>query len=300
MAPAGTCGLSTSNSISVSWVDGISDGGQAINSYTVTYEPVGNLNANNRLSQTIFSTGTNTFFGRQFTMVDLAIATDYVIYVTAANDFGSSPASQTFICQTQGTAPAAPAGTCGLSTSHTINVSWVDGLTNGGSAVHTYTITYEPTNSVISNDRRTQTVSVNDGNNFFFGRSDTLENLIPGHEYIVYVSASNDYGTSPMSQSFVCTTLGVAPHVPVGTCGIAADRSITIYWQDQFTGVDFASPAESYIVTYQATNNLLLGNIRTQQINQGDTNSNNFFQRTYTVPDLHMGDSYTFTVQAMN
>ena len=128
----------------------------------MTYEPTGNTNANNRVSQTISTnTGNNVFFGRSYTMTNLAQAQSYNIYITAANEFGSSPASQSFTCQTQGVAPAAPIGSCGISSSNSLTVSWVDGVNTGGSAINSYTVTYEPVGNVNANNRVSQTISTN-------------------------------------------------------------------------------------------------------------------------------------------
>lgn len=152
-SPIPACGVSGSNSLTVSWTDNANDGGVPVLSYTVSYEPVGSLNSNLRQSQTIFSSGnSNTFLGRQYTITGLNQATDYSIFVTAANDFGNSVASNSIVCRTTGVPPAAPIPSCGLSTSASINVSWQDGFSDGGSAITDYTIWYQPVNSLNNND----------------------------------------------------------------------------------------------------------------------------------------------------
>lgn len=116
--------MSTSNSLAVSWVDGLNNGGSAVNSYTVFYEPVGNVNSNNRLSQTV-SAANNNLFNRQISLNNLAHGSDYNIYITASNAFGTSVASNSFICRTQGIAPNAPVnGQCGATSDEHIIVSW--------------------------------------------------------------------------------------------------------------------------------------------------------------------------------
>lgn len=152
-APIPACGVAGSNSLTVSWTDTANDGGVPVLSYTVAYEPVGSFNSNLRQSQTIYSSGnSNTFLGRQYTINGLEQATDYSIFVTATNDFGDSVASNSVVCSTIGVAPAPPIPLCGLSTSSSINVSWQDGFSDGGSFINDYTIWYQPVTSLNNND----------------------------------------------------------------------------------------------------------------------------------------------------
>lgn len=232
-APAGTCGISSSNTLTVSWADGLSNGGSAINQYTVYYEPTGVGNVANRLSETISTNqGNNLFFGRQITLSNLALATDYSIYVVSTNDYGSSPASQSFVCRTTGTAPDAPQGSCGISTSDSLTVNWADGFNNGGSAVTSYTVTYEAVGNTNANNRFSHTQSaLNNQGLLWSSRSYQMTGLMFGTDYSIYVVASNEYGSSAASQSFICRTQGQAPDAPVaGVCGTSSLNDITVSW----------------------------------------------------------------------
>lgn len=164
-------------------------------------------------------------------MNNLTPGTTYNIYVTAANEFGSSPASAAWTCTTF-TVPFPPVPSCGVSGPDSIVVSWTDSANDGGVPVLSYTVSFEPLNNFGNNlnARQSETIFSSGNQNTFFGRQFTLTNLEVATDYSIFVTATNDFGTSAGGNQIVCRTTGVPPAAPIPSCGLSSSSSINVSW----------------------------------------------------------------------
>ena len=210
-APTGVTATSGADASSVvSWTPPASDGGAAINNYTVTSSPGAFTCATSATSCTV---------------VGLTNGSAYTFTVTASNFIGTGSPSSASAPATPA-APVAPATVPGTPTGVTATsnadassfVSWTAPTTDGGSAITGYTVTSAPGGITC--------VTV--------ATSCTVTGLTNGTTYTFTVTATNVIGTSqPSAASGPATpvTPATAPSAPTAVTATSnANASSVVSW----------------------------------------------------------------------
>ena len=218
-----------SNSGTVSWVDGASNGGSPVTGHVVR-----------ALAQGAIFAVANAVLGEKvssYTLNGLDANTNYTFSVYAYNAIGSGKQSPGVVAKTAIGAPAAPVSVAVKPASTTASVTWSQ-ANDGGSPVtsNTVEIYTSSTGKWIS----AGTTSI---------PSFTLTGLTVGGTYIVRVKATNALGTSVVSKSVSFATLPGQPDVPTGL-GVTnvGTSSATASWTPVIGGTPDAPV--NYIVSY--------------------------------------------------
>lgn len=218
-----------SNSGTVSWVDGPSNGGSPITGHVVRALASGALiaNANAVLGANVTS----------YTINGLDANTNYTFSVYAYNAIGSGKVSAGVVAKTAVGAPAAPVSLAVQPAATTAAVTWAQ-VNDGGSPVTFNTIELY---SATTGKWAVAGTSM--------GKSFTLTELASGVNYIARVKATNALGTGAVSKSVSFATLAGAPDVPTGlTTSTIGTNAATVAW----TPVSSTTPGAvvSYVVSY--------------------------------------------------
>lgn len=204
-APTGLAATAGSSSISLSWTAPASDGGSAITSYTLQYTPSG--------GSTVTVTGVS---GTSRTLTGLVPGTLYTVAVAAVNVAGTGSFSSTATA-TPYTTPGAPTGLTATAGINSIDLSWTAPVSNGGSAITSYTVQYTPAGG------STQTVTG------ISGTSTTLTGLTARVLHTIAVAAVNAGGAGSFSSTATATPNTVAG-APTSLVATAGTTSISLSW----------------------------------------------------------------------
>jgi fibronectin type 3 domain-containing protein len=202
------------------------------------------------------------------TVSGLSNGTSYTFTVVATNDVGHSPASGLSNLVTPVAAPGAPTGVSAIAGDGQATVSWTAPSSDGGSPISSYTVTSSSDQSIMVSDSETSAV---------------VSGLIDGDSYTFTVVATNGVGDSlPSSPSAPVTPEPAAtvPGAPTGVSAVPGDGQATVSWTAPSSG----SPISSYIVTSSSDQSISVLGPETSVVVSGLTD----------------GDSYTFTVVAIN
>jgi hypothetical protein len=216
-----------SNSGTVSWIDGPSNGGSPITGHVVRALAPGAIFAvaNAVLGEKVTS----------YTLNGLDANTNYTFSVYAYNAIGSGKHSAGVVAKTAIGAPAAPVSVAVKPASTTAAVTWSQ-ANDGGSPVTGYTVDLYSAGKWTTVG--TSTIP-----------SVTLTGLTVGGAYITRVKATNALGTSVVSKSVSFTTLPGQPDVPTGlTVTNVATTSATASWTPIVGGTP--EVPVNYIVSY--------------------------------------------------
>ncbi|MBK9702904.1 MAG: fibronectin type III domain-containing protein [Betaproteobacteria bacterium] len=233
-----------------------SDGGSAITSYTATSNP-GNF------------TGSCTAPCASITVSGLTNGTAYTFTVTATNAAGTGPASAASAAVTPATVPGAPTAVTAAPGNAQATVGFTAPVSDGGSAITSYTATSSPGNFTGSCTAPCASI--------------TVSGLANGTAYTFTVTATNAVGTGPASAASAAVTPATVPGAPTAVTATRGNGQVT---------VGFTAPASdggSAITSYTATSDP--GNF---------TGSCTAPCASITVSGLTNGTAYTFTVTATN
>jgi trimeric autotransporter adhesin len=188
-SPVATVGIAQA---SVAFVAPVSNGGSAITSYTVTSSP-GGLTATGASSPLVVTGLTN--------------GTAYTFTVVATNVAGNSVASAASTSVTPtATVPGAPTSPVATPANAQVSVSFVAPVSNGGSAITSYTVTSTPGNFTATGPTSPRVVT----------------GLTNGTSYTFRVIATNAVGNSVASTAsapVIPRTVPGAPTSPIATPG---------------------------------------------------------------------------------
>jgi predicted RNA-binding protein with TRAM domain len=219
-APTGVLVTPGDGDLSVSWTAPLSDGGNAIDSYTVTANP-GNHTVSTADGDTTNADLTGLTNGTLYTLT--------VAGHNAAGD-GTSSASATGTPRTVAGAPTDVLVTPGDGD---LSVSWVAPSVTGGADIDKYTVTANPGGI---------TVSTADGET----TNADLTGLANGTRYTLTVVAHNAAGDGPASAP-VSGTPRTVPDAPTGVQVTPGDGQLTVSWSAP--AQDGGATIASYTVT---------------------------------------------------
>ena len=209
--------------LGVSWSPPASNGGAAVESYTVHWRaPDGAVNS-------------AAVQGTEYVIGGLNNGSRYSVTVTATNRVGTSAHSEPAE-RRPGTAPSAPREVTVTHGDTRIEASWQPPSDDGGLGIAGYEITW------VSSTGATGTIETAE-------TSYTLQNLLNGATYTIGVTARNEAGTSPAS-SEASASPGAAPDAPTAVAVDRGDGRIDVTWQPPAS--DGGRPVLSYVVTWTA------------------------------------------------
>jgi chitinase len=199
-APTGASAVPGNQAAVVTFAEPASDGGNPINSYTVTASPGGAI-----------ATGISS----PLTVTGLTNGDSYTFTVTATNAAGPGPLSAPSGAVTPFTVPDAPAINGTTPGNAQATVSFTPPAFNGGAAISSYTVTASP------------------GGAFATGSSSplTVTGLTNGNSYTFTVTATNAAGPGRPSTPSTAVTPGTVPSSPTGLAAVRGDRTVTLSWK---------------------------------------------------------------------
>ena len=253
----------------VTWTAPASDGGSAITGYSVTAADA-TTPANGGQTCT-WSTGPLTC-----SVTGLTNGDSYSFTVTAINGVGTGPGSGVSNAVTPDTVPGIPAIGTATAGDASATVTWT-APTSNGSPITNYDVT------IYVDGTPEATVTIGNVN------SDTVSGLTNGTAYTFAVSAINAVGEGLLSSNSNAVTPATVPGVPVIGTATAADARATVTWTAP------ASDGGSAITGYSVT-----AADATTPANGGQTCTWSTGPLTCSVTGLTNGDSYSFTVTAIN
>ena len=235
-APIGlriTAGVTTTNSITVSWSTPDDDGGAAILDYEISWSTGGEAVSSSRVSgsETSYQIGSSPEQA-------LKAGTLYQISVSARNIRGQGAPSQSVPERTVVGRPSAPGEiTATEVTSNSITVSWVVPAEDGGVSVTNYRVSW---GFAVSTGEGEADV-IPPTTELVIGQKPS-QPLKPNTNYMIEVRAQNSVGLSEASTLSVRTLPGdaVVPRAPDAPSGLTtrtlAATSLTVVWDAPFDG----------------------------------------------------------------
>jgi hypothetical protein len=273
-APTGAHATAADVSATVTWTAPADPGGSNITSYTVT--AVDATVASRGHQTCTWTTGTLTC-----TMTGLTNGDSYTFTVTATNSLGTGPASPASNAVVPvATAPSAPTNIVATPGATSVTLSW-SAPANGGPSITGYNV-YDGTTPGGESATAVNTTLITT-------TTTTVTGLTGGTTYYFIVKAVNAVGSSPASSEVFAIPGGTAPDAPTGAHAAAGFGSATVTWTAP------ASSGGSAISSYKVT-----AADSTTPANGGQTCTWTTGTLTCTVTGLTDGDSYTFTVTAIN
>lgn len=254
----------------VSWTAPANNGGVAVTGYTVSLDDGVD-------PATIVAAGAAD---RSALVLGLTPGTAYTATVTATNSVGTGGAGTAAATVTPFTVPGAPTGVTGTRGDTTVAVSWTAPASTGGSPVTGYTVSYTDT-----------TTSAGSGTTGLLGTgtTTTVTGLTDGDAYTFTVTAANAAGTGPASTASAPVTPATGPGIPSAVVATPHDTTVGLSWTAPTT--NGGAPITGYLITATDTSTT------PSPVTTSTTTGNG---TTGTVTGLTNGDSYTFTVAAIN
>ncbi len=260
----------------VEWQPPSSDGGAAIEAYTVTavdqsYAPGG--------GQTLTTANGSTTSGL---VAGLINGDEYRFVVTASNDEGTSQSATSAAVTPTGAVPVAPqsASATALTGSGSVEVDWLGPSGNGGSQTVNYSYTITATD--LTTPANGGEVDVASG----LTNSTIVNGLTNGDSYVFTVVAFNSAGSSFGVQTRAVVPFG-PPSQPTGVVVHSGDQQATISWKQPENDGD--SPVTGYTVTATDLTDISRGG---QQLTVTGTSAE--------LTGLSDGDSYAVAITAHN
>ena len=150
------------------------------------------------------------------TITGLTNGSAYRFIVTAANSAGSSTPSAVSKLVTPLTVASAPRSVTTLPGIKSVKVSWVNPISNGGSAIKGFVVTSSPENKTCKSNLLPTC---------------TVKGLTPGQSYMFFVTANNKAGVSPLAYSGSVSPLGI-PSAPTGVSSSTQGNTVTVTWNE--------------------------------------------------------------------
>lgn len=202
-APTSVISTAAPGQMTVRWAAVTQTGGSSLTGYTVTMRP-GSATCSASSSQTTC------------TVTGLTNGVSYTASVVATNATGSSTASASSPSATPLDFPSAPvAPVAQMTGSGQVTVSWSPSVTDGGSAISSYTVTASPGGAGCTATSPTTIC--------------TVSGLTNGTSYQFAVTATNTLGSSGSAMSNSVTPV-VVPGTPMNVVATPSNQSATVTW----------------------------------------------------------------------
>ena len=273
-APTAVTAVAGNGSATVTWTAPSATGGSAITGYTVS-----------GVDQTTHAaTGTVcawTHGPLGCTAESLSNGDLYTFTVTATNGVGTSLPSAPSSAVIPATTPGAPRDVTAVSGDASATVAWVAPTSNGGRAITSY--------AVAATDQTTS-ATIESACTWTSGPlTCTAHGLMNGDPYAFTVRATNAVGSGSASSPSLAVTPATTPDAPTGVAATPGNGSATVTWTAPAS--DGGSPITGYTVD---------GTDQTTSTDLGTVCTWASGPLTCTASSLTNGDSYSFTVTAVN
>jgi hypothetical protein len=281
-APSITSATPGNGTVALVWVTPTSNGGSAITGYVVnetnTTTSVSSSDVCGPTSDG--STITNCTIG------SLTNGDSYTFQVAAVNHVGQSPFSSPSSPTTPYTTPGAPSISSVVPGNGSASLVWTAPSNNGGDAVSGYTVTaLNVTTNATMTDACPTTVSS-------AGTSCTVNGLTNGDSYVFEVAAINLAGPGVFSSTSSPEIPYTSPKAPSIASVKAGVLSALVSWTAPSN--NGGSAVTGYTVS---ASNVTTNTITTDACGPASDGSTSL---SCTAANLSAGDSYTFTVAAIN
>jgi hypothetical protein len=190
-------------SLVVTWEGSTSNGGDPIQGYTMTATPVAPFTAVD--PPTVSRAGCC----EPQTLAGLAPGQAYDVALTATNDVGLSPAATFGPIDPSGFAPDAPGPGTATVGDGQVSLPFTPPANTGDAPVSAYTVTAVPQAPVTAPSSAPVRASCSTSPDTCNGDVVTVNGLTNGQTYLLSLTASNTYGTSPDSYGQVATPFAV-------------------------------------------------------------------------------------------
>ncbi len=273
-APSSVSATGGDADATVTWAAPASDGGSAVTGYTVVASD--STTPANGGETCSWTTGPLTC-----TVTGLTNGDTYSFTVWATNSVGLGPSSPASSPVTPATVPGAPSGVSATAGDVSAIVTWTAPASDGGSPVTGYT--------VVASD---STTPANGGETCSWTTGPltcTVTGLTNGDTYSFAVGATNSVGLGPASPGSNTVTPATVPGAPSGVSATAGNADATVTWTAP------ASDGGSAVTGYT-----VVASDSTTPANGGETCSWTAGPLTCMVTGLTNGDTYSFTVWALN
>ncbi len=268
------------SSLTVKWTAPTSDGGSPITGYTVSQTD------DNDVTTTDVCPSSDSSTSLQCVVANLTNGDDYTFEVAAINAVGTGPFSSPSTPVAPYTKPGAPIITTETAGDGSIDLAWTVPSDDGGNAVSGYSVSALDTNTSVT------TTNACPGSETSSVTSCTVSNLTNGVPYTFEVAAINAAGTGAFSGASSAITPYGSTSAPGNVNAKAGVLSAHLTWTAPSN--NGGSPITGYTVS--ALN--VTTNVATLDVCGPTSDSSTSLSCTAT--NLTAGDSYTFTVAAIN
>jgi predicted RNA-binding protein with TRAM domain len=274
-APTNIVATPGNTTVALSWA-APANGGSAITGYNVYEGTSSGGESGTAVNTTLITTTTTTVTG-------LTNGTTYYFTIKAVNAIGSSAASTEVWAIPAGTVPGAPTGVTATVGFGSVTVTWAAPSDVGGSAIIRYTVA---TADSTAPGRGGQTCTWTTG-----PLTCTVTGLTNGDSYTFTVTATNTVGTSVASSVSNAVVPGLSvPSAPTGLAATPGNHKVVLSWVAPPNG-------GAAIIGY----NLYEGTSAGGENYSAPVNGGVLISGiTATVTGLTNGDTYYFTVKAVN
>jgi len=211
--PTGAIGTAGNGQVSLVWTAPSSNGGSAINDYTIQYSSDGGIGWSTFLHSA--STATTA------TVTGLTNGTRYLFRVAAVNMAGTGGWSSNSLNVTPRTVPAVPTSLNAAGDNGQVLLNWTAPADNGGTAITDYTIQYS------SNGGANWTTFPHTAST---ATTATVTGLTNGTGYRFQVAAVNGVGAGSWSSSPLTVSPRTIPAVPISVAGTAGNGKVMLNW----------------------------------------------------------------------
>ena len=257
--------------IDLTWNEPTSDGGSALTTYKLSWEPP---NSNN-VSEVNPGSGLPAS-AANYTITGLANGVEYTITLLAENVIGEGTSTQ--VLATPVGPPTTPQNVVAKPRNTEIDLTWNEPTSDGGSALTTYKLSWEPPNSDTASE-------VNPGSGLPASVTNyTITGLMNGVEYTITLLAENAIGEGPSTE--LSATPATVPSTPSNVVAKPRDKVIGLTWEAPENG---GSDLTTYKLSWKPS---LAGGASSATVKAPLTR--------YRITGLTNGEEYTITLSAWN
>ena len=221
--PQNVVAKSMNMAIGLTWNKPASDGGSALTTYKLSWNP----SSRGGVSETTVSASVS-----EYTITNLTNGQKYTITLLAENAIGESPSIQVSTTP-MATVPSTPLKVVAEGGEGLVYLTWEVPASDGGSALTTYRVSWETENLEGSTLRFMEAVPATMTKytitNLVDWNVDTDTQVQKRIVHEIMLSAENEVGEGPPAR--VSSTSGIMPATPRNVVAVALDRAIRVTWE---------------------------------------------------------------------